>query len=111
MRITDRPYADYLMKGTKMKNPTTAVLAEICSERFKQDEKWGVQSHLPDKWMVILLEEVGEACKESLEAYSKVIAEVYDKRKSLDRWRQEMIQVAAVAVAAVECYDRNKDFV
>jgi len=88
----------------------TEVLAEICSERFKQDEKWGVQNHSAEKWMVILMEEVGEACKDALEAYPHKNP-ILKKSEALIMWRKEMVQVAAVAVAAIECYDRNKDLV
>lgn len=95
MSTLDRPFTKHLMKDIKAKNPTASVLAEVYGERFKQDEKWGVQDHSPDKWHTILMEELGEACEAELEGDS-------------DKWRAEMIQVAAVAVAAIECYDRNK---
>ena len=40
---------------------------QIHDERLKQEEKWGPQKHQPEKWMVILMEEVGEAAKAILE--------------------------------------------
>jgi hypothetical protein len=98
------------MRRENMRNPTREILAEIYNERFCQDEKWGVQNHLPEKWMNILMEEVGEASKNVLEAYPHGEA-IYAKENALKWWRKEMIQVAAVAVAAIECYDRNKEFV
>lgn len=102
---------------------TQGVLTEVRLERESQDEKWGVQDHpllsppveddyLPvygmtaEAWKTqnaeraeggtlgwdgILLEEVYEAFGES----------------DLQRARQELVQVAAVAVAAIECIDRN----
>lgn len=70
------------------------ILNEITKERQAQDKKWGVQNHGPFKWLAILGEEVGEANGAVLE-------------HSLLRYREEMIQVAAVAVAAVECLDRG----
>lgn len=106
----DRPFKDYLMRGIGMKNPTTEVLAEIVNERYKQDGQWGEQNHLPSYWMTILMEEVGEACKNALEAYP-IGDPLRSKKEALNMWRAEMIQVAAVAVAAVECYDRNKEHV
>lgn len=92
-----------------MRNPTTEVLAEVHNERFRQDEKWGVQDHLPAYWMTILMEEVGEACKNVLEAYP-IGNPILKKSEALKMWRKEMVQVAAVAVAAIECHDRHEEF-
>ena len=36
-------------------------------ERNAQDEKWGEQNHTDEKWLAILLEELGEAAKAVLE--------------------------------------------
>lgn len=70
------------------------VIDEIIKERNKQDEKWGKQNHHPYKWLAILGEEVGESNKAVLE-------------NSLLGYRDEMVQIAAVAIAAVECLDRG----
>jgi hypothetical protein len=67
----------------------------IISERVYQDSKWGVQDHSPEKWLAILGEEFGECCKASLEG-------------DCDQYRAELISIAAVAIAAVESYDRAK---
>ncbi|MET8151380.1 hypothetical protein ACIBSW_25410 [Actinoplanes sp. NPDC049668] len=93
-----------------------AVLTEVAAERRRQDERWGQQNH-PDgtghwhaadaalarkeceqaaetgslSWRHILLEEVAEAAAE---------AEPGDLRN-------ELIQVAAVAVAWAEAIDRR----
>jgi NTP pyrophosphatase (non-canonical NTP hydrolase) len=73
---------------------TCKVLGEVWAERQRQDEKWGQQNHGYFKWTTILAEEVGEAAKDALEGeYQKM--------------RAELLQVAAVAVAAVECIDRE----
>ena len=95
------------------------VLAAVADERLRQDERWGEQNH-PDgtghyedgdaakadrlkiqyaiasqngvlNWRLILLEEVYEALAES----------------DPERLREELIQVAAVAVAWAECIDRR----
>jgi len=73
---------------------TKLLLHEIENERERQDAKWGVQNHAPDFWMVILLEEVGEAAEAILEG------DYVDYAK-------ELVQVAAVAVAAAESLYRN----
>ena len=72
-----------------------SVLNEVAVERAKQDAKWGIQNHSPQKWLVILGEEVGESCRGCFES-------------DLAQYRRELIQVAAVAVAAVESLDRNE---
>ncbi len=41
----------------------TSVMLEITRERFRQDEKWGPQTHFWSSWLSILGEEFGEACK------------------------------------------------
>ena len=84
-----------------MSNP----LLEVLAERKKQDEKWGIQNHMPEIWMLILGEEVGEAQRAVLEAIcpngNKLDGEW------LKEYRKELIQVAAVAIAAIESLDRN----
>lgn len=75
-------------------NGGTTALHNVLYERRCQDEKWGEQNHNPYKWLAILLEEVGEASKDLLE-------------KELLKYRDEMVQVAAVALAAIESYDRQ----
>lgn len=102
---------------------TSEVLVEVARERGVQDRKWGQQNHpdiwdeTPEKiqetrryaaraaqnfrdmnssdqpldWANILLEEVNEAIAE----------------EGADRLREELIQVAAVAVAWIEAIDRR----
>jgi len=70
------------------------IYNQIKAERSRQDNKWGEQNHMPFKWLAILGEEVGESNKAALEL-------------KLTQYRKELIQVAAVAVAAIECMDRN----
>ena len=73
---------------------THSVLSEVLNERDRQDAKRGEQNHSAVMWLTILGEEVGEACKGALEG-------------DLENYREEVIQVAAVAVAMVECLDRH----
>lgn len=65
----------------------------VAQERWRQDAKWGVQNHHPEKWTVILMEEVGELSKEILEDHAT--------------FEDELIQVAAVAKAMWESGRRN----
>jgi hypothetical protein len=43
------------------------VLTEVANERKRQETKWGIQNRTPEKWIVILSEEVGEAAKDVLD--------------------------------------------
>jgi len=70
-------------------------IGEVINERDRQDRKWGIQNHSPMMWLCILSEEVGEASKAVLE-------------NDPEGYRKEMVQVAAVAVAALESFDRLK---
>jgi hypothetical protein len=116
---------------------TTEVLAEIGAERIRQDAKWGEQNHpLIDQllvaqgrphtrfaeeyeiptalratlmcqgaaakgevtWLHILVEEVSEFM---------AAAETAHLMHGAAEARAELVQVAAVAVAAIEAMDRN----
>jgi len=44
-------------------------LKELQNEWYNQDKKFPNQTHTLDKWLVIIVEEIGEICKESLELY------------------------------------------
>jgi hypothetical protein len=105
----------HLTKGVSMINQ---ILSEIIAERQRQDAKWGEQNHDPMSWLVILMEEVGEASQRAL--HMRYAKEEYDSggqcgskedfiEYSSEQYRHEMIQVAAVAVAMIQCFDRNKN--
>lgn len=97
------------------------VLNEVQKERASQNEKWGQQDHGPVEWISILTEEVGEASKEAVDFHFKNQVKCTNERgekfyqptddeqqdKRLRAYRNEMIQVAAVAIQAIECIDRN----
>lgn len=69
-------------------------LRDIVDERIAQDYAWGEQNHPPDQWLTILGEEYGEVCRAVLD-------------DDMVAYRKELIQVAAVAVAMIECLERN----
>ena len=69
-------------------------LTDVMEERFRQDQKWGEQNHQPSKWALILLEELGEV--------SKAILEHNDTQ-----YRKEMVECCAVALAALESFQRQ----
>lgn len=56
-------------------------------ERSRQDEKWGEQNHSDEKWLAILLEELGEAAKSVLEKNdTDLLAEVVQVGAVLQNW-------------------------
>ena len=66
------------------------ALQEIRAERARQDAKWGADRRLdPRTWLAVLVEEVGEVARADLEA-------------DYDNYVVELVQVAAVAVAAIQ---------
>lgn len=99
------------------------VLYEIETERRNQENKWGSQNHCPVEWLAILGEEVGEANKHGLEAHfahnpnhwpeeykegGNVQVILERQKEQLMKYRAELVQVAAVAVAMIESLDRNE---
>ena len=82
------------------------ILKEIQEERTRQDKKWGEQNYKPIEWIAILLEEVGEVAKEAVDFHFGNTS--YTQKHLITRYRKELVQVAAVAIAMIECLDRNK---
>ncbi len=84
--------------------PTTLhqgeIVEEIIAERQRQDRKWGGAAHDDEHERSDFVRFV----REHLDAARK---EAMCGR--LDEWRVEMIQIAALAVAAVEMSDRRRD--
>lgn len=76
-----------------------SALDDVLAERKRQDERWGQQDHEPHVWLAILVEEVGEVA----ETVADKLAGGTWRR---DEYRGEMVQAAAVALAALECFDR-----
>lgn len=72
------------------------VSAMVQAERRRQNAKWGVQRHDMLRWLSILVEEVGEVA----EATQKGMPS--EKQTDAADLMTELIQVAAVAQAAVE---------
>lgn len=71
----------------------------IREERERQDAIWGSQRHLlPDTWLAILTEEVGESAKAVLE----IRFPIPNDSRAEERLQQELVEVAAVAVAWIE---------
>lgn len=86
-----------------MNNSRRQIFDEIDDERIKQDDKWGEQNHDPITWLSILMEEIGEVSQCAL--HQKFGGEAAGK------YRHELIQVAAVAISMLECFDRKNFFI
>jgi len=67
----------------------------VRQELQRQESKWGKQNHSQAEWFVILGEEVGEVARAIFE-------------KDGDNYSDELVQVAAVCMAALENYDRGE---
>src|SRR5258706_864326 len=80
---------------------TIASLDDVLDERVRQDRKWGrvpgVWTNDPGIKLAVLTEEVGEVARAVLE------------RSPMDHLKNELIQVAAVAVAWAECIDARTE--
>lgn len=94
--------------GGSVPTSTYLALAEVARERGEQDAKWGEQNHGAAWWYVILGEEFGEVARAILEArVARRQGRTEDATDHKRQARAELVQLAAVAVAMVECFDRN----
>lgn len=99
---------------------TMKVLGEVENERARQEAKWGEQNH-PDGTGVLGNEtELADLCKkatdEAFEAgrgtWKHILREEYAEAMAESdpaRLREELVQVAAVAVAWIEAIDRRQE--
>lgn len=75
------------------------IMVAILKERERQDAKWGFpQGRSLMEWMSILGEEYGEACQ----AANKLNFGGGWQEERRQHFREEVVQVAAVAVAILE---------
>ena len=86
------------MTGEEAHNSTARALEAVDEERCRQDIKWGTINNFDDRpldrWLTILVEEVGE------------LAEGIQNRDQANI-EEEATQVAAVAVAILESVRRR----
>ena len=81
-----------------MENIREPIYRDIDDERERQERKFGPQRHDWAVWSAILSEECGEVAEACLRAR-------WGEDRDLDHLREELIQVAAVAVQIVEKID------
>lgn len=96
-----------------------SIFSEITAERQRQDAKWGEQNHpMREEDDDAFLKSVAYSCRQICD-YKSVLQSVtwldilreefYEAFAESDpaRQREELVQVAAVAVEIIECIDRN----
>lgn len=84
------------------------IYRSIDEERDSQDKKWGdihvqAPNRTPAEWATILGEEFGESCQEFLRL-------TFDKEnisKHRQNLKEELVQVAAVAVVILEAIEEG----
>lgn len=82
-----------------------AVMDDVFRERLRQDAKWGLQRHENvGKWLAILGEEVGEVNTAAM----PMLGLGTTKATDTDDLYEELIQVAAVAIAFAEQIKEGK---
>ena len=86
---------------------TFRALEQVAAERRRQESKWGEQNHAPPVYLTILGEEFGEACQAALNITSPGEKGMDTAALAEAALRKELVQIAAVAVAAIECLDRG----
>lgn len=83
-----------------MKHFSTKAIGSVIAEMNWQDKKWGAdRNQHPFVWQTILSEEVGEFSQ-------AILHDEFGGHKS-GTAREEMVQVAAVALQIIEYYDRR----
>lgn len=107
-------------------NARQSVLAEVEAELARQDELWGEQNHpdwtANDLGIAPMIEPARHAqgvCEEKFRngcgSYSDIlleeVAEANDEEMAGNEvnLREELVQVAAVAMAWIECIDRRRE--
>lgn len=86
---------------------TKLILNELLRERKRQHKKFGQQDHDFPVFLAILQEEIGEASKAWLHAN---LEKVEHKQILEEELRNELVQIAAVAVQMLEAHDREDDY-
>ena len=79
------------------------ILNDIMDDRVKQDEGWGVNRDNSESWILILAEEIEQVTRPVLEDRFPCGLNI-----SLVEYRKKLIQIAAIAIAVIESFDRNE---
>ncbi len=80
------------------------TLKDLVCEITRQDQIWGEQNHSVSVWSDVLMEEVGE--RSSAILHMKFGLPEKKTGHALNYY-EECIQIAAVAIQAAACFQRN----
>lgn len=95
-----------IITNHKLFEEHSKIIFDTLNERLRQNNKFGAnRTQHPFLWNTILVEEVGEAAKESLDMYFSD-----HPKEAVEKYRKELIEVAAVAIAAIQDLDDNGIF-
>lgn len=90
-------------------DPRIDVWVAIRKEVEDNYKHWGEQNWAIDAWLSIIMEEVGEAAKEvNDEHIARSRGNEIKRTAHLKNCRNELKQVAAVVIEAMESLDRNE---
>ncbi len=84
--------------STDTRAHTSFVLGDVQAERNRQDAKWGGPAHDDEHVTEVFVQLIQDYA-----AWARVMAGM----DSMDKARRRLVQVAALAVAAVESIDRK----
>lgn len=85
------------------RNRLSRTLYLIKAERWRQQAKWGKQEHQFPMWLCILMKELGDVAKAHLDFTRN--PPTRERQKAVE---DELVQVAAVAAAMLECWVYGK---
>lgn len=125
--ILARPPPDTFEFFNDINHKAAGVAVEVLDERKRQDAKWGVQNHpdlppfdeahaTPNAWFGLpTADDARDACEAAFKngrgsyahIFNEEVCEAIEAAPDPVKLREELIQVAAVAVAWVECIDRR----
>ncbi len=95
------------------KDQTFSALEKVVLERQRQDLKWGPPEALPkdrtpDRWLAILMEEIGELSECVVEIGAAKEDDVTPDPHWVSKLHKELIHSAAVTISWLEWLDANK---
>lgn len=111
--LTPEPdtYRFEMLDGIPTLRCYNTILKEISNERARQIAKWGIgQGLTPIEYCAILGEEFGEVCRAAHDAYfaAQYPEQINATPGDWAQYRKELIQVAAVCVAAISNIPNQK---
>ena len=90
----------------ELREEHSKIIEDVICERARQNQKFGAnRHHHPAEWLMILGEEVGEVNEERINFTFSLFEG--KKIRALQDMRNELIQVAAVAMAFIQDIDDN----